>query len=154
MKNFQAFNLSLSGTQTETVLANAVDSAALATATDVERGCIIKAVYLWIDVCGLAGTGVLNNADTYLIKNPGANLTLPLPISYGTSNEKKFIFKTWSFMIMRNQDGNMPFHWEGWVKIPKRYQRFGSADQLTLVQQSTATITGHATVRVLYKWYK
>ncbi len=153
VKNFVAINGSLTGTLAETDLAVAVDSPATAVQTDVQRGCLIKAIYLIVDVCGLGGTGVLNVADYYLWKNAGNNLTPPIPTTYGGSNEKKFIFKTWSFMIMRNQDGNMPFHWEGWVKIPKRYQRMGTDDTLSLVSACTAAVTGHISIRALYKWY-
>ncbi len=107
-----------------------------------------------VDGCGLGGTGVLNNMDFYMFKNPGANLTPPAPISVGTSNEKKFVFKTWHFMIMRNQDGNTPFHWEGWVKIPKRYQRMGTDDLIQCVVANTATLTGHFSFMAIYKWQR
>ncbi len=154
MKNYVTVNAGLSSTLLETLIAVAQDNPTTAVTRDVSRGCTIKAIYLFIDVCGLGGTGVLNVADYYLWKNPGANLTAPQPITYGSSNEKKFIFKTWSFMIMRNQDGNMPFHWEGWVPIPKRYQRMGTDDTFSIVSQSTSGVTGHISVRALYKWYR
>ncbi len=121
---------------------------------DVQNGCIIKAVWLSLDGCGLGGTGVLNNQSFYLMKNPGDNLTPPGPFSVGTSNEKKFIFRQWSFMIMRNQDGNTPFHWEGWIKIPKRYQRMGVDDTLNLVVANTSGVTGHFKLEAIYKWYR
>ncbi len=57
-------------------------------------------------------------------------------------------------MIMRNQDGNAPLHWEGWIKIPKRYQRFGQDDTLILSQVVTAGLTGHFSIKYLFKWYK
>ncbi len=107
-----------------------------------------------VDGCGLGGTGVLNDLDFYLIKNPGDNLTEPAPISVGTSNEKKFVFRQWHFMIMRNQDGNTPFHWEGWIRIPKRYQRFGTDDTLQLVHACTSGLTGHLSLMCIYKWYR
>ncbi len=107
-----------------------------------------------IDVCGLGGTGVLNIADFYILKNPGNNLTPPAPGSTGGSNEKKFIFREWRFMIMRNQDGNMPFHWEGWIKIPKRYQRMGTDDTLSLNLACTAAVTGHFSFACIHKWYR
>ncbi len=154
MKNYQVLNIGLSGTQTNNLLIKAVDNPLTSAATDISRGSIVKAIWISIDACGLAGTGVLNMMDAYLIKNPGANLTPPLPISYGTSNEKKHIFKTWAGMIMRNQDGNSAIHWEGWIKIPKRYQRFGTDDILQLVIQTTAGLTGHAGIRWLFKWYR
>ncbi len=142
------------GTLQNTLIAKAVNTPASAVQTDVSQGCIIKAIYCIIDGCGLGGTGVLNNADFYLIKNPGNNLIVPNPISVGSSNEKKFVFKQWHFMIMRNQDGNTPFHWEGWIKIPKVYQRMGTDDIISIVNINTAAVTGHFSFLMLYKWYR
>ena len=134
--------------------AKAVTSPAPTVASDVSHGCIIKAFYLTLDVCGLGGTGVLNVADMYIIKNPGNNLVSPACISQGTSNEKKFIFKTWRAMIMRNQDGNVPYHWEGWIKIPKRYQRMGTDDTLAIQLACSSGLTGHYSVEMIYKWFR
>ncbi len=154
MKNFVVENGSMTGTTTEVIIAEAQDSATLAVSKDVEKGCTINQIYIFLDVCGLATSGALNVADIYMMKDPGANLTPPGSTVWGTSNEKKFIFKTWSFMIMRNQDGNMPFHWEGWIKIPKRYRRMGANDIISIQHACTATITGHISIRAIYKWYK
>ncbi len=134
------------------VLVNTVDSATLAATGDVQRGCSVKAVWISLDFCGLAATGVLQSTTVFLMKNPGQNLTVPLPRTEDSSNEKKFIFKTWNQMTMRNQDGNPPYHWEGWVKIPKRYQRFGAADTLLLAYACT-TAAGHISIETIYKWY-
>ncbi len=142
---------SLGATQS-VIIAKAVTSPAPTVNSDVSHGCIIQAVYVIINGCGLGGTGVINDMDIYLIKNPGNNLTNPAPISVGTSNEKKFVFKTWKFMIMRNQDGNVPFHWEGWVKVPRKYQRMGTDDVLYIVVANTAALTGHFSGLLIYKW--
>ncbi len=134
-------------------LAKAVTTPSPTVQTDVAHGCIIKAIWIAINGCGLGGTGVLNDMGVYLFKNPGNNLTPPSPISVGTSNEKKFVFREWLFMIMRNQDGNLPFHWEGWIKIPKRYQRMGTDDTLQVVFANTSGLTGHFSFKCIYKWY-
>ncbi len=128
------------------------DTALNTVKTDVERGCLLKAVHIVFDVCGLAGSGALQRTQVYFMKNPGANLTPPGVFTVGSSNEKKFVFKMWSFMTMRNQDGNPPFHVEEWVKIPKRYQRMGADDTLELVV-ACDTLTGHFSGQVIYKWY-
>ncbi len=107
-----------------------------------------------VDGCGLGGTGVLNDMAFYLFKNPGNNLAGPGVFVVGTSNEKKFIFRQWKYMIMRNQDGNTPFHWEGWIKIPKRYQRMGTDDIITMVVANTSALTGHFSMQCIYKWYR
>ncbi len=134
------------------VLAIAKDTPTTAVVTEVKRGSTIKSIWLSIDVCGLAGTGVLQTTSFYLFKNPGNNLTPPSPRTEGSSNEKKFIFKSWNAMTMRNQDGNTPYHWEGWVKIPKRYQRMGTDDKIVLVFIAT-TAAGHGSIQAIYKWY-
>ncbi len=87
------------------------------------------------------------------MKNPGANLIPPGVFVMGSSNEKKFIIKQWSAMTMRNQDGNPPYHWEGWIKIPKRYQRMGTDDRWDIVW-ATDTLTAHGTLQCIYKWFR
>ncbi len=154
IKNQVFAQIGVVGTNTEILIAKAVNTPLSTVATDTSQGCLLKAVYLIIDGCGIAGTGVLNVMSIYLAKNPGDNLTLPDAFGYGTSNEKKFIFKNWVFMVMRNQDGNTPFHWEGWIKIPKRYQRMGTDDTLRLAVRCTSTLTGHFSVNAIYKWYR
>ncbi len=88
----------------------------------------------------------------YLLKNPGANLTPPGVFAVGTSNEKKFVIKQWTYMAMRNQDGNPPYHWEGWIKIPKRYQRMGTDDIWQIVSGINSE-TGHMYLNAIYKEY-
>ncbi len=153
IKNSKNFAVGTTGTKQTVLIAKAVDTPVTSSDSDVQRGCIIKAIYFILDGCGLGGTGVLNDMNFYLFKNPGANLSAPDPIAVGTSNEKKFVFKQWHFMIMRNQDGNSPFHWEGWLKVPKRYQRMGTDDRIDLITQNSATLTGHMSGQFIYKWY-
>ncbi len=101
-------------------------------------------------MCGLGTSGALVRGSAYLIKNVGANLTPPGVFAVGTSNEKRLVFKHWTAMLMRNQDGNNPYHWEGWVKIPKIYQRMATDDILQLVW-AVNTSTGHGTAHCIYK---
>ncbi len=152
IKNYHTATDSTGTTTQNRVFAKAVNTPLSTNNADVAQGSIIKAVYFTVDVCGLAATGVLQITDMYIMKNPGNNLTPPAPVSYGASNEKKFIFKTWRAMTMRNQDGNVPYHWEGWLKIPKRYQRMGTDDVFQIVY-TTSTAAGHISLSALYKWY-
>ncbi len=130
-----------------------VSNAVNTSTAQVERGCTIKSIWISLDFCGLSASGVLAVTRVYLIKNPGANLTAPDPGTEGASNEKKFIFKEWSQMTMRNQDGNPPYHWEGWVKIPRQYQRFGTDDSIQLVYDISVG-AGHISVQAIYKWFR
>ncbi len=154
IKNVFDSAFGITSTNTIKILAKGVNSPVSTVTNDVSQGCIIKALWIVVDICGLAGTGVLNNFDAYLFKNPGANLTPPGAGGVGGSNEKKFVFKQWRAMIMRNQDGNNPYHWEGWVKIPKRYQRMGTDDTLEFVVSCTSTLTAHGSIQAIYKWYR
>ncbi len=137
-----------------TTVAKAVNTPLSTVSTDVSNGCIIKAIWISLDVCGLSATGVLAQFHAYLFKNPGNSLTPPLPGSVGTSNEKKFVIKSWSAMTMRNQDGNPPYHWEGWIKIPKRYHRMGTDDTWSLQFAMSAATTGHGSFEAIYKWFR
>ncbi len=135
-----------------TNIAKAVSNPVNTVTTDVRHGCIIKAIWLVIDFCGLAGSGVIQRVSCYLIKNVGANLSPPSAFSIGSSNEKRFIIKQWQAMTMRNQDGNPPYHWEGWVKIPKRFWRMGT-DDLWQLGWECDSVTAHGAVQAIYKWY-
>ncbi len=152
IKNVRYLESSTGTTKVDLTLINTVDNPETTASADVATGCNIKTVWISLDFCGLAATGVLQSTTVYLFKNPGSNLTTPIPRTEGTSNEKKFVFKTWNQMTMRNQDGNPPYHWEGWVPIPKRYQRFGTNDLLQMVA-ATTTAAGHLSVVALFKWY-
>ncbi len=134
------------------LIAKAVTAPSNTITTDCHRGGTIKAIWCSIDFCGLAATGVNQRQIAYLIKNPGDNLAEPGPLAVGSSNEKKFVFKMWSQMTMRNQDGNPPYHWEGWVKIPKRYQRMGTDDVIKLAIGANAD-NGHFFGNFIYKEY-
>ncbi len=121
---------------------------------DCSQGSIIKAIWFSVDFCGTGASGTNNAVAAYVFKNPGNNLTPPTPSTEGLSNEKKFIFKQWSAMIMATSDGVSSVHWEGWLKIPKRYQRMGLDDKLQFVVADIVSgLTGHSVVNFIYKYY-
>ncbi len=143
-------SVAVTTTNVEKIIAKAVTAPSNTVDTDCHRGGHIKAIWLSLNFCGLATSGVLQDIAVYLIKNPGANLTPPGVFAVGTSNEKKFVIKQWFAMTMRNQDGNPPYHWEGWIKIPKLYQRMGTDDTWVLVYGAN-TSTGHGSHQAIYK---
>ncbi len=151
-KHIVDFPIALDATTKNQLIAKAVTAPSNTVDTDCHRGGVIKAIWVSLDMCGLGASGINVRALAYLIKNPGNNLTEPGPFAVGTSNEKKFVFKMWTQMVMRNQDGNPPYHWEGWVKIPKRYQRMGTDDTIQLVA-GVNSATGHLYANCIYKEY-
>ncbi len=142
----------VTSTATGRTLAQAVNTPDNTATTEVSQGCIIQAIWIDMSGCGLGGTGVLNNMGVYLMKNPGNNLTAPQVFTLGSSNEKRFVIKEWNYMIMRNQDGNNPFHWSGWIPIPKKYQRMATDDVWQLVFGCTSALTAHGSYNCIYKW--
>ncbi len=142
----------LTTTNSVSLIAKAVTAPSNTIDTDCHRGGVIKAIWISLDFCGLGNSGANNRILAYLIKNPGDNLTPPGVFSVGTSNEKKFVVKMWSYMAMRNQEGNPPYHWEGWLKLPKRYHRMGTDDTWSLVS-GINNATGHLFANVIYKEY-
>ncbi len=117
----------------------------------VPNGCIIKAFYMEWWYYGLSAGNTNDIVDAYIIKNPGSNLTLPNPGTVGTSNEKKFVFKTFKGLGGNKSLGGVPYTFPGrWIKIPKRYQRFGTDDKLQFVVRSPTT--GNSCTNFIYKY--
>ncbi len=143
------------GANTVIVIAQAVDSATNVGPTEVERGCKIFRIWveLWVYASAAVAVGVTSGIDMYIIKNPGDNLTVPVPGTVGTSNEKKFVFKTFKGLTGARTEGTPPYTFRGWVKIPKIYQRMGADDKLQLVIRPTGA---NALVcnNFIYKWFK
>ena len=75
LKNVREESFGISGTNTESIIAKAVNTPLSTVNNNVSNGCIIKAVWIVIDVCGTAGSQVTNSFGAFLMKNPGANLT-------------------------------------------------------------------------------
>ncbi len=151
-KHIVDFSQTLTTSIGNSLIAKAVTAPSNTVDTDCHRGGHIKAIWVSLDFCSIGTTATNIRALVYLIKNPGDNLTEPGVFAVGTSNEKKFVFKMWSQMTMRNQDGNPPYHWEGWIKIPKRYQRMGTDDTIRLIAGISAE-TGHLFANCIYKEY-
>ncbi len=151
-KHIVDFTEALTTTIDVSLVAKAVTAPSNTITTDCHRGGVIKAIWISLDTCGLGTAAVNNKIGVYLIKNPGDNLTEPGVFAVGSSNEKKFVIKMWSNMAMRNSEGNPPYHWEGWVKIPKRYQRMGTDDTWQMVSGISGE-TGHLFCQCIYKEY-
>ncbi len=150
-----AFTALASGVKANVTIAEAQDSATLAVSEDVERGCVIKAVWVefWISATAEVAVGTTNGIDCYFWKNTGSNLTSPIPGTEGTSNEKRFIFKVWKGLIGARTQGFQPYTWKGWIRIPKGHQRMGANDLLQITLQATG-VNAIFCHKFVYKWYK
>ncbi len=118
---------------------------------DVQNGSKIFRLWLEFWIYGQTAGATNDIIDAYIIKDPGNNLTLPDPGTVGTSNEKKFVFKTWKGLMGVKSLGGQPYMWRGWIKVPKIYQRMGADDRITIVYRSPTI--GDVCTNVILKYY-
>ncbi len=142
----------VAATNLEIIIAQAKDNPVTSTPTDVQRGCLIKAISIEFWYYGLSSGNTNDIIDIYLIKNPGNNLVNPNPGTVGTSNEKKFVIREWKGLAGTKTTGGYPYEQRPrWFRIPKRYQRMGTDDVWFLVARSPTT--GNLCAKFIYKWY-
>ncbi len=140
--------------QRDNVIALAVDSAALAAVTNVERGCTINQIYIECWLYGNAVAGVNSRISWYLMKNPGGNLVEPDPSIVGPSDNKKFIFAQGTGLVGNSGNGQPGYLIRGWFSVPKRYRRMGANDAFVLsIKNDTANDVNQCFL-IIYKWYK
>ncbi len=134
-----AFTAAPTGSNTTVTIAIAVNAADNTVVAQVTRGCKIFRVWveLWVYASAAVSVGTTSGIDMYIWKNPGNNLTAPTPGTVGTSNEKKFVFKSFKGLTGARTEGSPPYTFRGWIKIPKIYQRMGTDDILQLVIRPT-----------------
>ncbi len=137
------------------IIAKAVNSASNTVNNEVTRGCKIFRIWCEVWAYGTLATGVNNQLTFYFMKNPGNNLTPPGTTAWGTSNEKKFIFRSGKGLLGRLQDGAPPYQViKRWLKIPKKYQRMDIDDVITLEISAGAAAGANICTQFIYKWYK
>ncbi len=142
------------GTQVNVIIARSVNAADNTVVTEVTRGSHIKAIWFELTASTTTETavGVSTLVDALIIKNPGLNLTVPVPGTVGSSNEKKFVIKIWRTLVGARTQGFPVYHWAGWIKIPKRYQRMGTDDVWQFSFVFTG-VNGLVCTNFIYKWY-
>ncbi len=122
------------GAQSATVLVQATDTPTLADTDGVITGAKVHGIYLKVEVSTTTGTG-LANCYMAIMKNPGGNLTAPSANTIGGSDNKKYIIHQ-EMVMMQKFDAvaaNPRILFNGVIKIPRGYSRFGPNDQLLLL---------------------
>ncbi len=142
------------GANTVVNLAIAEDAPTTADADSVRNGSLVKAIWLefWVSNAATHTIGVSTAFEAYIMKNPGNNLTGPVPGTVGTSNEKKFVIKGWKGLTGDRLAGFPAYSWKGWIKIPKRYHRMGTDDKWQLNVLATG-VDQILCLHIVYKWY-
>ncbi len=137
---------------TGVTLADAVDAPTLASTAEVETACTIHSIYLDIQVAA-TGSGALANVYMYLVKNPGNNITLPVPNVVGASDVKRFVLHQEMLMVQRSTLGIPRTLFKGVIKIPRSKSRFG-IDDLMSVQLFSPGVNMDFCVQCIYKEFR
>ncbi len=122
-------------------LIEAVDAPVLASARQVVTGSKVHGIYLKVEVASneAQDLGAIPNVYMAVYKNPGNNLAAIDPISVGTNDNKRFVIHQEMIMIEnQGQGGNPRVLFNGVIKIPKGYSRFGPNDRLVIGIRSNA----------------
>ncbi len=121
-----------SATALNQVLILSVDAPVLGSPTQVETGSKVYGLYLKVVVASneTEVVGAIPNVYMIVAKNPGGNLSFASASSQGSSDNKRFVIHQEMVMIENSKGGNPTTLFDGVIKIPKGYSRFGPNDNL------------------------
>ncbi len=121
----------------------------------VQTGSTIHGIFLRAVVASNEATvaGVVPNVYMIVFKNPGGNLTLPASNNVGASDNKKYVIHQEMVMIENQISGNPTTIFNGVIKIPRGYKRFGINDTL-IVQFLAPTINISVCIQCIYKEFR
>ncbi len=119
------------GTVVNTVLVQSVDATALADTDGCLVGATVNGIYLNVEVVSTSETGVLQNAYLMVAKNPGGNLTFPVPNAVGADDNKRYVIHQEMIMLDSEATTHIPRTiFKGVIVIPKHLRRVGPADNI------------------------
>ncbi len=119
------------GTVTDNVLIQSVDAPVLANTKEVETGSTVNGIYLKVE-CYATTAAALANVYMSVYKNPGGNITAPVPNTVGTDDDKRYVIHQEMIMLEQSVNGNPRTLFNGVIVIPRGYRRFGPNDLLNV----------------------
>ncbi len=119
------------GTQQDSAFIKAVDSPVLGNTNEVITGSTVNGFYLKVEVVATS-SAALPNVYMIIWKNPGANISAPVPNSVGSNDNKRFVFHQEMLMFQKQTGSNPRTLFNGVLTIPRGYRRMGPNDQITL----------------------
>ncbi len=121
----------VAGTTSVDIPIQATDTPTLGATNSVETGSKVHAIYLKVEV-NATTSAALPNCYLIVFKNPGGNLTRPVPNVVGASDNKKYVIHQ-EMVMLQQQDGSNPRTlFNGVISIPRGYQRNGPNDLLSI----------------------
>ncbi len=146
----------VAATKLSTTLVAGVDAPVLANTAEVETGSRVNALYLNVQVIGLAAGGVLNNIYMIIYKIPGGNISagnIPNANVTGASDFKRQIFHT-EMRMMGSTDSDIPQAiFNGVIRVPKVFQNIRIADRIDM-QLFAPGATANVCIQAIYKEYR
>ncbi len=121
----------VAGTQANNDLIESVDAPTVAIADRVETGSTVNSIYLKVEAYATS-TAALANFYMIIWKNPGGNITAPVPNQVGVDDDKRFVIHQEMVMMEKNTTGNPRTVFAGVLSIPRGYKRFGINDKLEI----------------------
>ncbi len=122
------------GTQLNKTIVTASDTPDLASVTEVQTGSKIYGIYIKAEVSATSGTA-LANVYFIVFKNPGGNLGTPQGNAVGSNDNKRYVIHQ-EMIMMQKFDADVAANprvlFNGVVKIPRGYSRFGPNDLLQI----------------------
>ncbi len=119
------------GTAVGKNLITASDTPDIASVAEVETGSTVNGIYLNVECTNTTAiSGVIRNAYMIIYKNPGGNITAPVPNTVGSNDDKRYVIHQEMKMLDANANGNPRTLFNGVIVIPRGYKRFGPGDLL------------------------
>ncbi len=119
------------GGQQNQVLIQSSDTPDLATNNEVETGSTVNGIYLKVEAYATS-SGALANAYIVIYKNPSNNISAITPNTVGVNDDKRYVIHQEMVMFQRVTNSNPRTLFNGVIKIPRGYKRFGPNDQLVI----------------------
>ncbi len=122
----------VAGTQVNNLLIDSVNTPVLATnPQQVRIGSIVNWIYLNVQAYATTA-GALANAYMVIMKSPGNAIGTPQANIVGTSDAMKQVIHQEMVMMEKSINGNPRTLFEGVLRIPRGYRRFGHDDALNI----------------------
>ncbi len=138
-----------------TDLAVAVDAPVLAQVNQVETGSKIHGIYLHVEVSHTSGVG-RPNIYMIVMKNPGNNISQPLPNAVGSNDDKRYVIHQEMILMSGDAANGLPRPlFNGVIVIPKGLSRMGPNDKIQLVLRcGTTAVTADWCQQSHYKEFR
>ncbi len=119
------------GTQVNKNLIIADDAPVLSQSAQVMTGSVVNAIYLKVEAVATS-SAELGNMYMAIVKNPGGNLGALAPNAVGVDDDKRFVIHQEMIMFQKQTGSNPRTLFNGVIKLPRGYRRFGPNDILQI----------------------